>query len=370
MRVLHVVQPIFDGGLARAVMSLADAQRRRGWEVLLGAPDGELADQARTAGFTVHPWHGRRRPLSLVAGTNDLRRLVAGTRPDLVHLHSSWAGLAGRLAVRGGTPTIFQPHAWSFRGVRPPMTWLAVWWERWAVRWTSVVLCVSDGERQSGVDHRIAASWEVVTNPVDHHEVAYGSDEVRVEVRRRLGLSEHPLVVCPGRLCRQKGQDVLLEAWPEVRAEVPDARLVLVGDGPWRDRFAADASSGIDVVGWRHDVVDWLHAADVVVLPSRWEGMSIGMLEAMAAGRSIVSSDVEGAREALGEGDDVFDRAGAVVPIEDPAAIATSLALRLGDPVRAAREGRAGRVRVESRYGVDRWAERMERVASEVVTGR
>jgi glycosyltransferase involved in cell wall biosynthesis len=94
-------------------------------------------------------------------------------------------------------------------------------------------------------------------------------------------------------------------------------------------------------------VVEWLAAADVVVFPSRWEGMSIGLLEAMACGRSIVATDVPGTREAL---DDVC---GPLVQPEDPDALAAAIVPKLQDPVRAASEGRAARERVEQAYPVD-----------------
>jgi len=136
-------------------------------------------------------------------------------------------------------------------------------------------------------------------------------------------------------------QDVLLEAWPAVVARVPRAQLVIVGDGPDARKLRRAAGESVRLVGRRADVGSWLAAADVVAQPSRWEGMSIGMLEAMARGRSIVSSDVPGAEEAL-DGD-----AGALVPPEDPVALASALAERLLDPAKAAVEGHRARERVE-----------------------
>ena len=148
-------------------------------------------------------------------------------------------------------------------------------------------------------------------------------------------------MVCVGRLCRQKGQDVLLDAWPRVVARVAEAQLVLVGDGPDEKHLRRLADGDVRLVGRRSDVADWLAAADVFALPSRWEGMSIGMVEAMARGRSVVATDVPGAAEAL-DGE-----AGAIVPREDPAALADALAVRLLDPARADAEGRSARERVE-----------------------
>jgi glycosyltransferase involved in cell wall biosynthesis len=169
-------------------------------------------------------------------------------------------------------------------------------------------------------------------------------------------------VVCVGRLTRQKGQDVLVAGWPRVRDRVPDAELALVGSGPDREPLAARKVPGVRLVGQRRDVRDWLAAADVVAVPSRWEGMPLVLLEAMAVGRSVVAADVPGAREALG------DRAGAVVPPEDPSELSAALALRLLDRPRADAEGTAGRSRVEARFDLRRSTAAVARMYEALVT--
>ena len=137
---------------------------------------------------------------------------------------------------------------------------------------------------------------------------------------------------------------MLLAAWPQVLERVPGAELALVGDGPEAPHLAALAVDGVRLAGKSADVPAWLAAADVVALPSRWDVMALTMLEAMARGRSVVTTDVDGAREALGE------KAGAVVPVEDPAALADALVERLLDPGRAAAEGEAGRAAAIARH--------------------
>ena len=340
--IIHVSQPT-DGGVGRYVADLAADQAARGWRVRVASPTyGQLAEQTAAAGAEHIPWTAGRAPGpgSLLDATR-LSRIVGTTEPDLVHLHSSKAGFAGRLALRGRLPTIFQPHAWSFEAVRGPVKPAAVAWERTAARWASAILCVSEAERARGEEHGVHASWHVIPNGVDLDMWSEAAPSDRGSARTSLGLEDRPTVVCVGRLCRQKGQDLLLEAWPLVRGSVPDAQLVLVGDGPDEAALRRQAFDGLVLAGRRSNVADWLAAADVVTLPSRWEGMSIGMLEAMASGRSVVASDVPGAREAL-DGE-----AGAIVPVGDAAALGQAIAARLGDAARAAAEGKAARQRVE-----------------------
>ena len=116
---------------------------------------------------------------------------------------------------------------------------------------------------------------------------------------------------------------------------------MLVGDGEDKEDLQRRAGDGIVFAGSRSDVPDWLAAADVVAAPSRWEGMSFAMLEAMASGRSLVMTDVPGARDALGA-----DAAG-IVPVGDQRAIAAAIIARLLDPELAAAEGSTARSRVE-----------------------
>ena len=362
---LHVSQPV-DAGVARCVADLVTDQVERGWRVAVACPrDGGLANEARERGAVHVDWCAEREPgLAVARETREIARVIGSLRPDLVHLHSSKAGLAGRLALRGRRPTVFQPNAWSFEAGTELVRAAALRWERLAARWTDVVVCVSDAERVRGESAGIRARWRVVPNGVDVSVFETASADDRAEARHRLGLGERPLVVCIGRLSRQKGQDVLLDAWPSVVERVPAAELVLVGNGPDEASLATRAANGVRFVGRRDDVADWLAAADVVTLPSRWEGLSFVMLEAMARARSVVATDVAGAREALD------GSAGAVVPIEAPAPLAHALVERLLDPGKATAEGREGRRRIETSYDVRRTTALMAAVYAEVLAAR
>ncbi|MBB5133375.1 glycosyltransferase involved in cell wall biosynthesis [Thermocatellispora tengchongensis] len=265
-----------------------------------------------------------------------LAGLVAAFRPDAVHLHSAKAGLAGRLAVRGRLPTLFQPHGWSWLACRGAMAMAARAWERWAARRTSLLVCVGEGEeaaaRAAGVRGRLA----VVRNGVDLRRFRPAGEAERAAARRALGVPERArLAVCVGRITRQKGQDRLLAAWAEVRAACPSALLALVGDGDLRDRLRARGVPGVLFPGAADDVRPWYAAADVAVLPSRWEGLPLAALEAMATGRSLVATAIPGLCEVV-----AADTGATVVP-GDTTGLARALARRLADPALARREGEA-----------------------------
>jgi glycosyltransferase involved in cell wall biosynthesis len=335
------------GGVDAYVAALASDQARRGWRVAIACHGGSRA--AAAAGVDVHHWSATRDPGAATAREiTQLRTILRRTRPDLVHLHSSKAGLTGRLALRGRLPTVFQPHAWSWHAVDGIARRLAIAWERRAARWCDLILCVSEGERAAATAAGIVATFRVVHNGVDTRALVAASPPAARAARAELGLpADSPVVVCVGRLTRQKGQDLLLDAWPHVSDDVPDARLVLVGAGPDEDELRQQAPDGVTFAGEQEQVTRWLTAADVVAVPSRWDGMSLALLEALAAGRSVVATDVPGAAEAVGSS------AGAVVPPQ-PRPLAEAIVERLRNPERACAEGRAARLRVERRYDLVR----------------
>ncbi|MET9702949.1 glycosyltransferase [Streptomyces griseus] len=356
LTVLHLVQPV-DGGVARVVTDLVRAQAGSGLRPVVACPPGSpLALGAAAAGAEVHGWSVTRAPGPRLAGeVAAARRIVRVSRPDVVHAHSAKAGLAGRIAVRGRIPTVFQPHAWSFEAVGGRTAGLALGWERFGARWADHILCVSESERRTGQEAGITARWSVIHNGVDLDRFRPGEGGDRAEARASLPLprgadADAPLVVCVGRLTRQKGQDVLLRAWR--RMPVAGARLVLVGDGPDREGLEASAPPGVQFTGAREDVRPWIRAADVLVLPSRWEGMALAPLEAMACGRPVVLTDVNGARESLPPGHEEH----CLVPPEDPEALAEALTALLADPELRASLSRRALRHTRSAFDVRRTA--------------
>lgn len=364
LSVLHVSQPVIDG-VAVCVADLAAAQRERGWRVGVACPpNGPLTADARAAGAEVHPWPATRTPTAaLAAELRRLRTIVGDFAPDVVHLHSSKAGLAGRLVVRARRPTLFQPHAWSFAAADGTMAAAARRWERLAARWTTALVCCSQAELDEGLAAGVRARGEVVPNAVPLDVLTPAGEAERASARERLGIDDRTaLAVCIGRLSRQKGQDRLVDVWPSVRAAVAGAELVLLGEGPEHDALARRAPPGVTLAGRRSDVADWLAAADVVAAPSRYEGLSLALLEAMARGRSVVATDAAGMREALGS-------AGAVVAQDDAGALVDALVARLSDADLAAAEGRAGRARAEAHHDLHEWAARLCELTASVASG-
>ncbi len=350
-RVLHVAQPV-DGGVGAYVASLARDQVRRGWDVHVACPPAGQLPQALAAVPATHEhWPAGRQPGP--GGPAEVARLAAVLRrvqPDVVHLHSSKAGLVGRLVLRRRLPTLFQPHGWSWLAVTGAVATASRAWERGGSRWATATVCVSQGERREAVAAGVGGDLRVIRNGVDLDRFAKAPDG---EARAALGIAaDVPVAVCVGRLCRQKGQVRLLSAWPAVLRSVPQARLLLVGDGPDARVLEQVLPPHAALLGARSDVPALLAAANVVVLPSRWEGLSLTLLEALAAGRSVVTTAVAGSEV-------VPPDCGAVLPAgpeDDPAVVeqlVQALTVRLGSAL-AGQEGRraAGYAREHLSLGV------------------
>ena len=216
----------------------------------------------------------------------------------------------------------------------------------------------------------------LLRNGVDVH--TFSPDVDGGFVRERHGFGDDPVVVCVGRLVRRKGQDVLVEAWPQVRQRVPDARLLIVGGGPLHDELADAAArqpAGAVTLAGR---VPWEElpahhaAADVFAHPNRTrlagldaEGFGVIFLEAQAVGVPVVAGDSGGSPEALLDG-----QTGRLVDGADPDAVADAVVDLLADPDRARSMGRAGRAFVEEHHDWDRIVAELHADLTALATGR
>lgn len=367
-RVLHLAQPT-DGGVARCVVDLAADQHRRGWDVVVGCPDGGiLADQLEACGVPRVHWDAAR--AGRAATPHQLRhlgRIVKATAPDLVHLHSASAGLTGRLVLRRRVPTIFQPHGWSWQAVSGNFARAVRLWERAGARWSDVIVCVSEAERDNGVRAGVRARYEVVPNGVDLTRYPAATRADQLAARGELGLLDQPTALCVGRFDVQKGHANVIRAWRAVLDELPSAQLALVGSGMEEDALRAlcrELGLGTAVVfaGERSDVARWYAACDFLVFPSRWgEGMALTPLEAMSSARPVVASSVAGVAESVGPG------CGELVGADDIPALVAALTARLADPAATMREGLAARAHAERVLDIRRSHDRIARLSVDLV---
>lgn len=213
---------------------------------------------------------------------------------------------------------------------------------------------------------RVGAPVTLVYNGVDLER--YDHQEPCCTLREEYGLpADGPLVGVVARLEAEKGHPTLLDAWPHVRADVPDATLLVVGEGSRREALEAQAAalgiaSSVVFTGRRDDVPGVTAALDVAVLPSYREAQGLTILEAMALSRPVVASRVGGIPEMIEDG-----RTGLLVPPHDAGALATAITRLLRDHQLADILARAGHDLVHERFCVELMVRAVESIYDESV---
>ncbi len=361
MHVLHVSEVSW-GGVVSLLRDFTAEQARRGHTVGLLAP-AAFPDLGSTP-LRRSTWHlDRRRPATYPRALAELRAVVREQRPDVIHLHSAFAGFFGRLGALSGTrgvPLAYQPHAWSFdlfdsAGVRAAMRV----WERTASRWTDVLVTNCTDEVDEGRALGITLPGHALGVPLDVERFAPVDDDEQRLWRDRLGVRHRNVLLCLGRLARQKGQDLLVAAWE--RAPLPDTELLLVGPGdPAALQELAPTSWGTSIrwVGDQPDVRPYLWACDLLVLPSRYETVAVVVAEAMACERPVVANEVNGVTMAVT--DPPFPPGGRTVPLGDMATLLAQSAQLLRDREVRASLGRAGRKRVVGLFTPEQVVDRLD----------
>jgi glycosyltransferase involved in cell wall biosynthesis len=296
-----------------------------------------------------------------------LRRLLRRERIALVHAHdlqsATYGFLAGWLAR---VPVLLTVHGLGiFRQKRSAS--LLPWLGR---RLGRVVFVGQWLERHAASECRVRPHRPmVVPNGVDAAAFTPGPPDPALRAELRLA-AESPVIGSVGNLRPVKDYPCLLRAFARARARVPSATLVLVGDGPERPALEALAcelgiADSVRFAGARSDTCRLLRLFDVFALSSQTEGISIALLEAMAAGLPAVVTATGGNPEVAVEGGTA-----ALVPVGDPEPMGDALAALLADPARRRAWGEAARRRVESEFSLDRMVRAYEAIYDELTAGR
>lgn len=242
----------------------------------------------------------------------DVRRLIKEIDPDIVHTHSSKAGIIGRAAaLRSGTCVVHTVHGWGHTPQDPPSRRaVLVALERLAAKRTDALVAVSQDVQMEGLRRRIGAreQYRVIPEMVDLEPQHTDFAVARRQARDALGLDQSaPVVGWVGRFAAQKDPETLVAAMSAVLREHGEAFAVLVGDGTLRETVEqglADPAiaSRVKFTGVRHDVRELYAAFDVVVHPTLWEGQPHVIQEALVERIPVVSAMVDGTRALIQNG--------------------------------------------------------------------
>jgi glycosyltransferase involved in cell wall biosynthesis len=364
--VLRLFSRLNIGGPSLHVILLAQGLRPLGYETRLvvgrEAPrEGNLLALAAERGVACETVAGLGReiaPLADAMALAGLVRLMREWRPAIVHTHTAKAGLLGRVAARlAGVPTVVHTfHGHVLRGYfSPPKEALFRGLERLLARWTSALVAVSESVKRELVAMGIGPAARIRVIPLGLELAPLAGELPRGVLRREAGIpADAPLVGMVGRLVAIKDVPTFLEAARLLREKRPDARFALVGDGEERAALETRSRSlGMDgavhFFGWRRDLAPVYGDLDVVVNASRNEGTPVALIEALAAARPVVATEVGGTPDLLGRGE-----RGRLVPPGDPRALAEAVLETLTRSEAACRRALAGREHVMAQHSSER----------------
>jgi glycosyltransferase involved in cell wall biosynthesis len=381
MRIVHVITRLIVGGAQENTLLSCEGQHARGHDVTLVTgpalgPEGSLMDRARSGGYRVIEVDEMRRSILPVKDFRSYRRLVRLLRdlkPDVVHTHSSKAGILGRWAAgKANVPVVIHTvHGLAFTASTSRVVnsvYKAL--ERQAAPLTTRIVCVADAMREQSLAANIGTRDQYVTIYSGMDTRPFLDPPVpRDVVRRQLGLGDDDVAVGTiARLFHLKGHDDLLEQAPALCRQFPNLRFLWVGDGLLRPQF----ERRIDSLGLRDRFIltglvlparipELANAMDILVHPSRREGLARALPQASLAGKPVVTYDVDGNREGVING-----QTGYVLPPFDKAKLAAALCDLVTDVPLRRSMGEAGRkfalARFDAKVMVDALEDLYERL--------
>lgn len=382
MKIVHIITRLIVGGAQENTLLSCEGQHDHGHEVTLITgpalgPEGSLMERASKYGYRVEVIDAMRR--AVLPGKDYLtyRALIRRLRelkPDVVHTHSSKAGIIGRWAARrAGVPVIIHTvHGLAFTAsTSHAVNTLYRLLEKWTAPITTRIVCVADAMTQQSLAARVGKPSQYVTvySGMDTRPFLHPLVD-RATIRKQLGLAEeHVAVGTIARLFDLKGHDDLIDLAPDLCKRYSNLRFLWVGDGSLRQKFEQRISDlGLTerfiLTGLVQPsrVPELTGAMDILIHPSRREGLARALPQGQLAGAPVVTYDIDGNREGLIEG-----QTGFAVPAFDKAKLADALESLLADPARRKAMGQAGREFAIGRFDAPVMVEALERVYHEAL---
>lgn len=374
---LHVLQVIGGsefGGAVWIILSYVEMLKSRGLEVSVVTSNEGVAKVYSEAGCEIISVPEMRReinPFRDAAAFRRLRLICKRRNIDIVHTHTSKGGFLGRAAARSvGVPVIihtahgFAFHENSSKAAIKTYAFL----ESRAARWCDRITTVSDFHRDWALRLGLASDEKIKTV---HNGIALdrlGVNTSSAATRSAFGVSDNQVLIgVVGRLAPGKGLEIILNSFPGVLAKHPDARLLIVGDGPEADRLRSIQTSlgltgEVIFTGFRQDIGNILNACDLVVSPTLREGLSVSILEAMALAKPIITTNISSNKELV---NDMVS--GILIPPLDEAALTQAIISIIDDPGMAKQFGDNAYAKFQSSYSEKMMQEKMWMVYKELI---
>jgi glycosyltransferase involved in cell wall biosynthesis len=381
MKIVHIITRLIIGGAQENTLLSCQGQHRLGHEVTLIAgpaigPEGSLLERAQSQGYRVIVVDEMRRAIHPIRDFRTYRHLIRLLRelnPDIVHTHSSKAGILGRWAAnRARIPAVVHTiHGLAFTAsTNPAVNWVYKMLEKQAAPLTTRIVCVADAMRQQSLAAGIGRAEQYVTIYSGMEtEPFLNPPTPREEVRSSLGIKNGEIVVGTiARLFDLKGHDDLLQIAPEICGQFPTLRFLWVGDGLLHPRLEAEMIR----MGLRdrfiltgmvppQRVPELTAAMDILVHPSRREGLARALPQAGLAGIPAIAYDIDGNREGIRDA-----VTGMMLPPFDVRKLSDAIATFAKDQSLRKRMGQAGRQFALGRFDWKIMVEALDRLYREI----
>ncbi len=313
INILYVITKLELGGAQKQLLSLVRGlDKERFNPYILTAYDGLLVDAAKDipglklirCRFLERPI----RPIKDILALFFIYRFIKNNNIDIVHTHSSKAGILGRLAAKasGARTIIHTVHGWSFHDYQSGITYyFYLFLEKLCAYFSSAIVVVSQWDKRQAA-RQLAGRQDrckLIRYTINYEE--FRNKTVASQARKEFGLSEADLVIGMVACFKpQKSPLDFIKLAGAIKKDFPNAKFILVGDGILRKKVCAlinklNLKEQIILTGWRNDIASILSCLDVFVLTSLWEGLPIAVLEAMAAGLPVVATDTGGISEVV-----------------------------------------------------------------------
>ncbi len=374
INLLYVITKLELGGAQKQLLSLIrHLDKNRFRLFLFTTEDGLLLPEALSInGLTIKKSICLERPINPLKdlfALIEIYRFIKKNNIEIVHTHSSKAGILGRLAARVAKVRIIlhTVHGWSFNDYQPRAERLFfIWLERLSARFSDKLVVASNYDRQKGLDNHIGKKnkYSLIRYSVDYTEFNIKDQNIREE----LGINPNDLVVgmidC---LKSQKSPQDFIRLAFLVKKFSPHIKFLLVGDGILRRSIEKlieklNLKNYVILTGWRRDIPRILSAIDVFVLTSLWEGLPIAVLEAMASSKPIISTDTGGVKEVIVEG-----KSGFLVPSRDMNKMSQRLAVLLNDENLRTQIGQNAKDSLDSNFTIRNMIRRNENLYEELI---
>jgi len=370
VRVLETIRQGKIGGGESHLLNLVEGLDKSRFEpIVLSFTDGPMVDRLQQMGIQTEVIYTER-PFD-ISKWGKVKRFIADNGIQLVHAH----GTRANSNVYWGTkklnlPLVYTIHGWSFHEDQQPLIKkIRIMGEQLLTRKTDVNISVSAANQRSGQKYIPGFQSVHINYGIDQRK--FDPSRPPKDVRSELGIPKDvTLVLFVARFTHQKQPLRLISAFAKVVKQRPDLRLLMVGDGEQKQQ-ALDMVKQLGIESqvifspFRQDVPDVLASADIFVLPSLWEGLPIGLLEAMAMGKAIIVTRVDGAPEVIQHNEN-----GLLIPVETMDEAIPQAILQMTDPALRARLGEQARNTISSTFSVATMTRQVEAIYNKLLAVR